>query len=1228
MLKHPVSIMSAGVALLSALAVTPLSAQTAAEWTGSVSTDWFDAGNWASGNLPPNCIQQFVLVCAPILLDDQSPNEAVIGAGQSVDLSVAALGTFSPGQVIVGSSAGADGRLTIRDGGTLTGALRIGQNGGTGTLVVTGSGSRLTAQNVLAIGQNANGNGTLVIADGGIVDFGAGTVQLAQGDASSRGTLTFGEGGAVGELIAGGLSVGPGQAVINFNHNEADYRFDFNLNDSTSVGSFSVNQLGSGRTVLAGNNNYRGETRVMNGTLVLGGGIPNSAVTIGNGGTLALGDGAPGVIEISNLVIEQGGTLHFDLAAPDGDALPGDLLAPGSVGDFLVVGNNLTLNDATLTVNDLGGFNNGIYTLIQYGGGITGDFAQINLPDGFGGTLQLGQYNGNDVLYLDVGGTLGDEVYWDGANPGAAPNGSVDGGDGVWNNSTASWTNANGSAQGAWNEQVAIFSGTPGTVTVAEDVRYTGMTFLSDGYTLAAGGGQLLPNGDALEPGVSPQLLVEAGVTATVEAPFAGDRGLAKDGAGTLVLTGEQLHTGITTLQNGRLHLGDGGSSGSLTGNVNIARGTLAFNRSDDWLFAPQIGGGGNVEQMGSGTTRFDRAQTYTGNTVVSGGTLQLDDGGSLAAASAVQLNGGTLAINRSDAFAFGNSLSGTGTLLQRGSGTTTFTANAASFAGTTRVSNGVLQLDGSLGGSAEVDGGRFEVLGSFLGTVNVNDGGTLAGTGTVAGLDVHSGGRLDLAPIADVEGSGGVFTVDGDARFAEGAELRVGVNRFGDADRLQVNGTATLEGGSVLAVEAGAENAGLWNPLSTYTILSADTLSGTFDDVSSNFAFLDASLNYEANTVQLLLERNDIDYAAVGVTANQQGTGAAVQALGFAHPLAWAVLPLTAEDARTAFDQLSGEVHASVKTQLFEDGRFIRDTVLARGRALHAGAATGLWAQLLGATGSTDAGSSAELTRDSAGLFLGGDHGRGERLRLGWSAGYTRGNGDLDAQRAESETDNIHLGLYGASRYAAPGWRGASASLGLRLGAAYTWHEVSTQRQIDFPGYQEQLAADYDGTSSQLFAELDYRLRWTDLELAPFLGLAWVRQSMDGFFEGDQYNTPFGETATLMADKGSESLSYASLGLRAATALPGWDGLRIDGALGWRQALDELQPETRLHFLDGDERFTVQGAPVAESVALVDLGLVYQWWDAGELALSYAGQFSSEANDHTLRFGLRLRLD
>ena len=1118
MQKHPISILSAGAALLSASAVMPLAAQT---WTGAVSEDWFEGGNWAAGAPPPAGCGFFG--CTGVTIAEPGKPAAIAG-------NTASLGPNSSITVDGG------GHLILRQGGVLeleNGGRAGFQQGGEGRIDVLGAGSRFSvvapsADAIYTLG--FNGSGTLMLADGGEFRLAAasggrsGILQVGSG-ATGVGTLIIGDGGAAGVLTADQITVGPGQAIINFNHNEADYRFDFNLNDSTSVGSFSVNQLGSGRTVLAGNNNYRGDTRVMNGTLVLGGGIPNSAVTIGNGGTLALGDGAPGVIEISNLVIEQGGTLHFDLAAPDGDALPGDLLAPGSVGDFLVVGNNLTLNDATLTVNDLGGFNNGIYTLIQYGGGITGDFAQVNLPDGFGGTLQLGQYNGNDVLYLDVGGTLGDEVYWDGANPGAAPNGSVDGGDGVWNNSTASWTNANGSAQGAWNEQVAIFSGTPGTVTVAEDVRYTGMTFLSDGYTLAAGGGQLLPNGDALEPGVSPQLLVEAGVTATVEAPFAGDRGLAKDGAGTLVLTGEQLHTGITTLQNGRLHLGDGGSSGSLTGNVNIARGTLAFNRSDDWLFAPQIGGSGNVEQMGSGTTRFDRAQAYTGNTVVSGGTL--------------------------------------------------------------------------------------------------------AGTGTVAGLDVHSGGRLDLAPIADVEGSGGVFTVDGDARFAEGAELRVGVNRFGDADRLQVNGTATLEGGSVLAVEAGAENAGLWNPLSTYTILSADTLSGTFDDVSSNFAFLDASLNYEANTVQLRLERNDIDYAAVGVTANQQVTGAAVQALGFAHPLAWAVLPLTAEDARTAFDQLSGEVHASVKTQLFEDSRFIRDTVLARGRALDAGDATGLWAQLLGATGSTDAGSSsAELTRDSAGVFLGGDHLRGERLRLGWSAGYTRGNGDLDAQRAESETDNIHLGLYGASRYAAPGWRGASASLGLRLGAAYTWHEVSTRRQIDFPGYQERLTADYDGDSSQLFGEVDYRLRWTELELAPFLGLAWVRQSMDGFFEGDQYNTPFGETATLMADQGSESLSYASLGLRAATALPGWDGLRLDGALGWRQALDELQPETRLHFLDGDERFTVQGAPVAESVALVDLGLVYQWWDAGELALSYAGQFSSEANDHTLRFGLRLRLD
>jgi fibronectin-binding autotransporter adhesin len=56
--------------------------------------------------------------------------------------------------------------------------------------------------------------------------------------------------------------------------------------------------------------------------------------------------------------------------------------------------------------------------------------------------------------------------------------------------------------------------------------------------------------------------------------------GLTKVGTGTLTLTSANSYAGGTIINGGTLQLGDGGTTGSITGNV-LNNGILAFNRSD-----------------------------------------------------------------------------------------------------------------------------------------------------------------------------------------------------------------------------------------------------------------------------------------------------------------------------------------------------------------------------------------------------------------------------------------------------------------------------------------------------------------------------------------------------------------------------------------------------------------------------------------------------------------------
>ena len=101
--------------------------------------------------------------------------------------------------------------------------------------------------------------------------------------------------------------------------------------------------------------------------------------------------------------------------------------------------------------------------------------------------------------------------------------------------------------------------------------------------------------------------------------------GLTKIGSGAFVLTGSNTYTGATTISNGTLQLGNGDMTGSIDGSSGVVNnGVLAFNRSDNVVFAPSISGSGGVTQRGTGSLLLTAQNTYTGTTRISSGTLAI----------------------------------------------------------------------------------------------------------------------------------------------------------------------------------------------------------------------------------------------------------------------------------------------------------------------------------------------------------------------------------------------------------------------------------------------------------------------------------------------------------------------------------------------------------------------------------------------------------------------------
>ena len=75
------------------------------------------------------------------------------------------------------------------------------------------------------------------------------------------------------------------------------------------------------------------------------------------------------------------------------------------------------------------------------------------------------------------------------------------------------------------------------------------------------------------------------------------------------MLTGANTYTGGTTINAGTLQIGDGGTGGSIVGDV-VNNARLAFNRSDAYAFGGAISGTGSLQQSGTGTTVLTGANT------------------------------------------------------------------------------------------------------------------------------------------------------------------------------------------------------------------------------------------------------------------------------------------------------------------------------------------------------------------------------------------------------------------------------------------------------------------------------------------------------------------------------------------------------------------------------------------------------------------------------------------
>ncbi|PTE20949.1 autotransporter outer membrane beta-barrel domain-containing protein [Cereibacter changlensis JA139] len=501
-------------------------------------------------------------------------------------------------------------------------------------------------------------------------------------------------------------------------------------------------------------------------------------------------------------------------------------------------------------------------------------------------------------------------------------------------------------------------------------------------------------------------------------------------------------------------------------------------------------------------------------------------------------------------------------------------------------------------------------------GDVSVANGAVLGGFGTIdGGLSILDGGSLRAGSSTTI----GALRVNGNLKFGGDSLFNVRVNgETGSSDHVSVGGTALLAG-SVAHIGF----AGIYDPVSTYTILTAESLSGEFDGVTSDFAFLYPVLDYSETEVTLSLARNDIELTGVTQTPNQFAVAKALGALGPQSPIYTAVLPLGEAEANAAFDSLSGEAHASTGSFLIGNSALLRDALGQRMRRTEAqgaggvtvsskgAATTPVWASSFGSWSEIDGSSNVEgLSGSAGGLMAGVDRQLDSGWLIGAALGLGRSSFDLDDGSASVDSNDWHLGLYADRSWGRLAFRG---------GLGFTSHDVSSEREVAVGLISERQEADYDARSLQAFGELGYRIDRGRAVFEPFVNLAHVRFSSDDIDET-------GGVAALEISPKSRSTTFATLGLRGAHgfSLQGAPA-RLEGAVAWRRAFGDLNAASDNSFIGGGG-FTVAGVDLPRDVVTLEAGLGLSLGAGSDFSIGYAGQFGDGVREDGLRATLKMR--
>ncbi|NCX97537.1 MAG: hypothetical protein EBX35_02870, partial [Planctomycetia bacterium] len=768
---------------LGTLALTASSTGTAGLVVSAGIVTSNNAVNWAgSSTINAGGTQQVTGAGTNAITDTQS---ITVNAGGALDwqqtgaetftrLNLSGSGLFGTG-ALVNNAATAGGALTLSSGVVLGADTTMGAaSGGSlnlGTAVISGTGFALTkvgAGTITTGGANTYSGATTVTAGTLTVSGTAGAIASSSAVNARGGLLSLDNTAGIVNRIGDAVTVtlaGGGELSLTGNTT---------TNTTETIGTLA---FGAGNsTVTVGSAASRVTTLAASGTsrtagataLVRGTSLNQSAAT--NVSRITLADTA-------GLAFVGSNTLNNGVTADTTQALR---IVPYLFGDTAVAntGSNFVTYDTTLGLRVL---LTGQQTTLT---AASTTAAQPINAIGFSGNVTATSLTLNSLLFSTTGQTLG----------GATSTALTINSGAIASNVAAATIAATAPltlGNGTWNEGVITVAGAgTNTLTIASTIGVTG----SGGLTKAGGGTLALSN------------------TANT---YSG---------GTTINQGTVNFAGLGSLGSGGITLAGGGLQWGTSNTADISARTVTFSGpatldvgANNVTLAGGVGAGGagGLIKAGTGTLTLGAANSYSGGTTVSAGTL------SFSAAEQLGTLGGTVAN--------GITLAGGSLQAANASGTVDLSAALLNLTGaaTVDVSNagGTLRLGPMIGSGAftKTGAGTLTLVGDpslnspFSGNKTFNGGttnlnGNFASSGTsvvtVAGaagnaiLNVQGGTLVQDSLLVGnaASGNGAVFQSGGGVQFTKAAStttLSVG-NATGGF------GYYRLSGGSLTASEVG----------------------------------------------------------------------------------------------------------------------------------------------------------------------------------------------------------------------------------------------------------------------------------------------------------------------------------------------------------------------------------------------------------------------------------------